>query len=85
MRNISKSILGDHVEACSRISSFRGLFGAVQRAHYKSTIMPKLKAAIDVYVGLASIKSIRQEVLLKLAGILLHPFPQVSLYSRRLS
>ena len=46
--------------------------------------MPKLKAAIDVYVGLAAIESIRQEVLLKLAGMLLHPFPQVSLCFRRL-
>ncbi|MCJ1251940.1 hypothetical protein MMC30_009178 [Trapelia coarctata] len=57
--------------------NWRKMFSLVQKAHYKSGNVHKLSATIDVYVGLCSIKSIRSEVQLKLAGMLLHPFPNI--------
>lgn len=49
----------------------------VQKSHYKSTSIPKLKAAIEVYTGLCSLPSVKQQALRKLRAMLLHPYPQV--------
>lgn len=49
----------------------------VQKAHYKSGNVHKLSTAVDVYVGLCSTESIKTEVQYNLAGMLLHPFPNV--------
>ena len=49
----------------------------VQKCHYKTGNVAKLKAAIDVYTGIARFNQTRQEVLAKLTGMLLHPFPSV--------
>jgi len=53
------------------------MFLLVQKAHYRSGNVHRLTTAVDVYVGLCSIESIKTEVQLKLAGMLLHPFPNV--------
>ena len=53
------------------------MFLLVQKAHYKSGNVHKLSAAIDAYVGLWSVESIRSEVQSKTAAMLLHPFPTV--------
>ncbi|KAJ5782992.1 hypothetical protein N7457_004766 [Penicillium paradoxum] len=57
--------------------SFRKLFTLVQKAHFKSTNIARLEAAVKVYASLARIDSLRQGVLKKLTGLLLHPFPRV--------
>lgn len=57
--------------------NFRKLLSLVQKSHFKSTNVPKLLAAVDVYSGLAEISEIRVDVLSKLASMLLHPFPKV--------
>ncbi|KZF23312.1 hypothetical protein L228DRAFT_282050 [Xylona heveae TC161] len=58
-------------------TGWRALLSLVQKAHYKSTNMPKLSAAIQVYAGLGEIPAIKQESLSKLLSLLLHPFPLV--------
>ncbi|MCJ1435609.1 hypothetical protein MMC27_004983 [Xylographa pallens] len=53
------------------------VFVLVQRCHFKSGNLHKVKAAIDVYVGLSRCLVIRKEVLLKLSNMLLHPSASV--------
>lgn len=61
-----------------RIShSFRKLFVVVQKAHYKSSNMPRLEAAIKIYASLSRIESLRADVMKKLISMLLHPYPKV--------
>ncbi|KAF2808276.1 uncharacterized protein BDZ99DRAFT_419247 [Mytilinidion resinicola] len=57
--------------------NFRALLSLTQKAHYKSTNINKLHIALDVYRGLAEIDSTRKDVLLKVASMLLHPFPKI--------
>lgn len=56
---------------------WRTLLSLVQKAHFKSTAMPKLLVAVDVYRGLAEVPEIRNEVITKLANMLMHPFPRI--------
>lgn len=53
------------------------LLSLIQRAHYKSTSLPKLLSCIHIYLHLAGLHEIRTEVLKKLVSMLLHPFPRV--------
>jgi hypothetical protein len=53
------------------------MFALVQKAHYKSGNVTKLLAAVNVYGGLARIDGVRKDVLVKLASMLLHPYPNV--------
>jgi len=48
-----------------------------QRAHFKSTSLPKLLSCVHIYLHLAGVGEIRNEVLKKLVSMLLHPFPKV--------
>ncbi|CAK4030394.1 Tubulin-specific chaperone D [Lecanosticta acicola] len=57
---------------------FRNLLSAVQKAHHKSNDIPKILAAVHVYIGLADVPSIRVEVLKKLFAMLkTNPYPRV--------
>ena len=59
-------------------SSWRKVSVLVQRCHFKTGNLHKVKAAIDAYIGLSRCLVIRKEVLLKLSTMLLHPSPSVS-------
>lgn len=57
---------------------WRSLLITVQKAHFKSSDIPRLLTAVQIYIGLARISSIRQDVLKKLLGMLkTNPFPRV--------
>lgn len=57
---------------------WRSLLSTVQKAHHKSTDMPKILSAVRVYVGLAEVQSIHDEVLKKLVNMLkTNPYPNV--------
>lgn len=57
--------------------SFRKVFILTQKAHFKSSNIARLEAAIKVYAPLARLEQLRPDVLKKLSGMLLHPFPKV--------
>ncbi|KAE8358419.1 tubulin folding cofactor D C terminal-domain-containing protein [Aspergillus caelatus] len=58
-------------------SSYRKLFVLVQKAHFKSSNIARLEAAIKVYAPLSRLEPLRAEVLKKMTSMLLHPFPRV--------
>lgn len=57
------------------------LLALTQKAHYKSTSLPKLLVCVHVYRGIALLPgagaSVRAAVAKKLVGMLSHPFPKV--------
>ncbi|KAE8146237.1 tubulin folding cofactor D C terminal-domain-containing protein [Aspergillus avenaceus] len=57
--------------------SLRKLFVLVQKAHFKSSNIARLEAAVKVYASLSRIPSLRADVLKKMTAMLLHPFPRV--------
>ncbi|KAL4904876.1 hypothetical protein BDW74DRAFT_178448 [Aspergillus multicolor] len=57
--------------------TLRKLFVLVQKAHFKSSNLARLEAAIRVYAPLSRLEQVRPDVLKKLTGMLLHPFPRV--------
>lgn len=61
----------------THIPSFRKLFVLVQKAHFKTSNIARLEAAIRVYACLSRLEPLRLEVLKKLTAMLLHPFPRV--------
>lgn len=65
----------------ANLSSFRRLFVLVQKAHFKSSNISRLEAAIKAYSSLSRFEPLRGEVLKKLTSMLLHPFPRVCLYT----
>lgn len=60
-------------------SSLRKLFVLVQRAHFKSSNIARLEAAVRAYAPLSRIEQLHTEVIKKMTALLLHPFPRVSL------
>ena len=57
---------------------WRTLLSCVQKSHYRSTSLPRLIGALDVYRGLAEIQSIRPEVIAKVVSMMRsHPFVSV--------
>lgn len=56
---------------------FRKVFVLVQKAHFRSSNIGRLEAAIKVYAALARLEPLRADVLKKLSGLLLHPYPRV--------
>ncbi|KAJ5587341.1 uncharacterized protein N7459_003106 [Penicillium hispanicum] len=56
---------------------FRKLFFLVQKAHFRSSNIARLEAAIKVYGALSRLDPLRGDILKKLTGMLLHPFPRV--------
>ncbi|KAL3472084.1 tubulin folding cofactor D C terminal-domain-containing protein [Aspergillus californicus] len=57
--------------------SLKTVFIQVQKAHFKSSNIARLEAAIRTYAPLSRLEQVRGEVLKKLTGMLLHPFPRV--------
>lgn len=53
------------------------LFTAVQQAHFKSSNVHKVEAAVKIYAGLLGVRRVRAKVLEKICSMLLHPFPKV--------
>ncbi|MCJ1390931.1 hypothetical protein MMC18_003792 [Xylographa bjoerkii] len=68
---------GPHIDTVQSLRDCRKVFVLVQKCHFKSSNLSKLKAAIDVYVGLSRLLVVRKEVLLKLSSMLLHPSASV--------
>ncbi|CAK43174.1 uncharacterized protein An18g02440 [Aspergillus niger] len=60
-------------------SSLRKLFVLIQRAHFKSSNIARLEAAVRAYAPLSRIEQLHTEVIKKMTALLLHPFPRVSL------
>jgi hypothetical protein len=58
---------------------FRKVFVLVQKAHFRSSNMQRLESAVKVYAALSRLDSLRIDVLKKMTGLLLHPFPRVCL------
>lgn len=59
---------------------WRALLSAVQKSHHKSSDVPKLLAAVNVYRGLAEVESIRDEVVKKLLSMLAtNPYPRIKI------
>ncbi|KAJ6144506.1 hypothetical protein N7470_008401 [Penicillium chermesinum] len=56
---------------------FRKVFVLVQKSHFRSSNIARLEAAIQVYAALSKFESLRSDVLKKITGMLLHPFPRV--------
>ncbi|OJI90146.1 hypothetical protein ASPTUDRAFT_52051 [Aspergillus tubingensis CBS 134.48] len=59
------------------IPSLRKLFVLVQRAHFKSSNIARLEAAVRAYAPLSRIEQLHTEVVKKMTALLLHPFPRV--------
>lgn len=58
--------------------SWRNLLSTVQKAHFKSSDVPRLLACVLVYHSLLSIDAVRREVLKKLCSMLAtNPYPKV--------
>ena len=62
-------------------SRHRKIFTLAQKSHFKTSSIPKLLAAIEVYIGLGTTQSIRNDVLKKLTALLTHPYPRVCFLS----
>lgn len=58
----------------------RRLWNIVRKAHFKSTNVRKLDAAVSIYRTLAREGSMRKNGLCKLRDMLLHPYPSVSCF-----
>jgi hypothetical protein len=59
---------------------WRTLLSTVQKSHHKSSDVPKLLAAVNVYRGLAEVESIRGEVVKKLLSMLTtNPYPRIKI------
>lgn len=57
---------------------WRTLLSVVQKSHHKSNDIGKILAAVRVYIGLAEVEVVREEVLKKLVGMLrTNPYPRV--------
>ncbi|CAI6332532.1 unnamed protein product [Periconia digitata] len=57
--------------------NFRALLSYTQKAHFKSTHIPKLLLALDVYRGLGMVAQTRVDTITKVTSMLLHPFPKI--------
>jgi len=64
---------GQHGDSLQGLLDCRKFFVLVQKCHFKSGNLHKVKAVIEIYVGLSRCLIIRKEVLLKLSSMLLHP------------
>ncbi|QSS55334.1 beta-tubulin cofactor d [Histoplasma capsulatum var. duboisii H88] len=57
--------------------NYHNLFVAVQKFHFKSANMARIEAAIKVYALLWRLNVVRGDVMKKLTGMLLHPYPKI--------
>ncbi|KAI9370607.1 tubulin folding cofactor D C terminal-domain-containing protein [Aspergillus egyptiacus] len=76
---LSAFLLDGYLAAAPDFSdpSLRKLFVLVQKAHFKTSNIARLEAAIRAYTPLSRLHQVRADVLKKLTGLLLHPFPRV--------
>jgi hypothetical protein len=68
------------VDAVFNSQSFkwRSLLLTVQKSHFKSNDIPRIVAAVQVYIGLARVATVREETLKKLLSMLkTNPYPRV--------
>lgn len=56
----------------------RKLWNVVRKAHFRSTNIRKLEAAVKIYGALAAQGEMRKGAVTKLRDLLLHPYPVVS-------
>ncbi|KXS97845.1 hypothetical protein AC578_7635 [Pseudocercospora eumusae] len=57
---------------------WRSLLSAVQKSHHKSNDIPRILAAVHVYMGFAGVAAVRDETLKKLVSMLkTNPYPRV--------
>ncbi|PIG87156.1 tubulin-specific chaperone D [Aspergillus arachidicola] len=70
-------LLDSYVSSIPQPSESRKLFVLVQKAHFKSSNIARLEAAIKVYAPLSRLEPLRADVLKKMTSMLLHPFPRV--------
>ncbi|KNG82786.1 putative tubulin-specific chaperone D [Aspergillus nomiae NRRL 13137] len=70
-------LLDSYISFTPQSSESRKLFVLVQKAHFKSSNIGRLEAAIKVYAPLSRLEQLRAEVLKKMTSMLLHPFPRV--------
>ncbi|KAJ5279427.1 hypothetical protein N7478_004799 [Penicillium angulare] len=56
---------------------FRNVFTLVQKAHFRSSNIARLEAAVKLYAVLLEIEPLREDILKKLTALLLHPYPRV--------
>lgn len=76
-RSVSLIPLARHMQKVLTLPSLRKLFVLVQKAHFKTQNIVRLEAAIRAYAPLSRLEQVRVDVLKKLTGMLLHPFPRV--------
>lgn len=57
--------------------TFRKVFVLIQKAHFRSSNLARLEAAVKAYAALSRLDNLRTDTLKKLSGLLLHPFPRV--------
>lgn len=57
---------------------FRQVFMLVQKSHFHSSNIARIEAAVKVYASLSRLGTLRADTLKKLTGLLVHPFPRVS-------
>lgn len=60
--------------------SLKKLFLLTQKAHFKSSNIPRLEGAIKVYAALSRSLELRTDILKKLTAMLLHPYPKVETF-----
>ena len=77
LQRLSQPSPPDGAETTEQPFHWRKFLSLVQKAHFKSTSLPKLLAAVNVYAGLAEVQEIRKEVLKKLVSMLGHPFIKI--------
>ncbi|KAF5865713.1 hypothetical protein ETB97_002687 [Aspergillus alliaceus] len=77
MLDVLAFLLDGYISPIPSSSEPRKLFVLVQKAHFKSSNIARLEAAIKVYAPLSRLESLRAEVLKKMTTMLLHPFPRV--------
>lgn len=57
---------------------YRSLLSLVQKSHHRTSSLPRIFAALDVYRGLAEVDSVKDDVLVKLVSMMRsHPFVKV--------
>ena len=74
-------VVEQHIELGGRLEdepSARRLWNLVRKAHFKSTNIRKLEAAVKIYGALAAHGDMRKKALGRLGDLLLHPYPTVS-------
>lgn len=58
----------------------RRLWNVVRKAHFKSTNIRKLEAAVKIYGALGARGDMRRNAVGKLKDLLLHPYPSVGIH-----